>query len=268
MPIHTTSYRDIPFNYLHTGPTTPPGVPPRLDQGEVLVFIHGASGMASTWKQQLECFSRDRSPLAVDLPGHGNSGTTAGMTSIYDYRECIAALAADLQLRPFVIVGHSMGGAVALDFTLTYPERVRGLVLIGTGARLRVAPERLEHLKQALEGKRPLPADRSAYSPKTPDEVVHAIETETSRTDAGVRYNNMQACDAFDVMPQLKNITCPTLAICGLDDVITPPKYAEYFKANIPNCTLELIPDAGHWVHVEQADQVNAAIATFLHTLR
>ncbi len=75
-------------------------------------------------------------------------------------------------------------------------------------------------------------------------EVVRAIEAETSRIAVRVRYGNMKACDAL-ALGQVKRIACPPLAICGLDDVITPPKYAEYFKATMPHCTLEVISGAG-----------------------
>ena len=82
----------------------------------------------------------DHEVYALDLPGHGRSGGP-GRTDIGAYAEVVREFADALKLPAFVLGGHSMGGAIALEFALRYGSRLAGLILVGTGARLRVAPE-------------------------------------------------------------------------------------------------------------------------------
>ncbi len=267
MPAKYVYIDDLAVNYLHSGQTTLPDVLPDLSRGEVVLFVHGAGGNARLWQPYLDHLVARHSPLAIDLPGHGRSGGWEGLKAIEAYREFMRKFADRLDLRPFVLVGHSMGGAIALDFALHYPERLRGIVLVATGARLRVAPQTLDNLKKAMEGKIRLPFDRSAYSPHTPDEKVREIERQRASTDVRVRYFNLRACDAFDVMDKIGQIRTPALVLCGKDDVVTPPKYAEYMHKHIPQSKLVLIDKAGHWLPAEQFEPTLKALEEFLENL-
>jgi pimeloyl-ACP methyl ester carboxylesterase len=267
MPAKYVYIDDLAVNYLHAGQTTLPNVVPDLSRGHVVLFVHGAGGNAKLWQPYLDRLSARHSPLAIDLPGHGRSGGLEGLKAIDAYREFIKKFAELLSLRPFVFVGHSMGGAIALDLALHYPEKLCGLVLVATGARLRVAPQTLENLKKAMEGKIRLPFDRSAYSPHTSDEMVRMIERQRASTDVRVRYFNMKACDAFDVMDKINQIRIPALVLCGKDDVVTPVKYAEYLQKQIPHAQLVLIDKAGHWLPAEQFEPMVQALESFLDTL-
>lgn len=267
MPAKYVYIDDLPINYLHTGQTTLPDVIPDLGKGEVVLFVHGAAGDATLWQPYLDSLASQHSPLAIDLPGHGRSGGWEGLKSIPAYRELIRKFAERLSLRPFVLVGHSMGGAIALDVALHYPDRLRGLVLISTGARLRVAPQILDALKRAMEGKARLTFDRTPYSPQTPEETIHRIERLRASTDVRVQYFNMRACDAFDVMDKLPQIQLPTLVLCGRDDLLTPVKYAEYLQKQIPHARLAIIDRAGHWLPAEQPQATLQAMEAFLKNL-
>src|SRR5207245_2067455 len=108
-------------------------------------LIPRTGGTGDVWTRQLEGLADVARVVAPDLPRHGQSGG-APRASI---RECVAFVAGfldALSVRHVVLGGHSMGGAVAQEFALTYPERVDGLILVGTGARLRVLPRLLELL--------------------------------------------------------------------------------------------------------------------------
>ncbi|HUV73727.1 MAG TPA: alpha/beta hydrolase, partial [Anaerolineae bacterium] len=199
---------------------------------------------------------------AVDLPGHGRSDGE-GRTSIGGYAEVILRLLDALDLDELSLVGHSMGGAISQHLALEHPARVDRLVLVGSGARLRVLPSLLE----AMLADFPSTVEMMlswAYSTESPPGLLDLAREEWVENDPQVVHDDFAACDIFDVMGRLGEIRCPTLVLCGEDDKLTPLKYANYLQDNIPGATLTIIPHAGHMVMMERPDQVNRAIGEFL----
>ena len=130
MPAVTINGEHVHYQLHHAAPR-PTGLP--------LVLVHGAGGNLMHWPGALRRLL-GRTVYALDLPGHGKSGD-AGRAEIGAYADVVRGFAEALGLVPFVLAGHSMGGAIALEFALRYPARLAGLILVGTGAKLRVAPE-------------------------------------------------------------------------------------------------------------------------------
>ena len=257
-----------------------------------LVFVHGAGGSHLNWPPQLRRLAGAKT-YALDLPGHGQS-EGQGRTSISAYADFVAAflktlglsksqkLTGDRQIRRPVagsgdpaeanwdllglkkvtLVGHSMGGATALDFALRYPERLAGLVLVGSGARLRVAPAILDGIRQDFQAAVRLICDY-AFTFDAPEQLKREGRRQMGQIHPDVLYGDFAACDAFDVMDRLGEIRCPTLAICGTADRLTPPKYSTYLRDNILTAQLVLIEGAGHMVMLEQPEAVSQAIADF-----
>ena len=89
-------------------------------RGKTVLLVHGARSNHRIWAPQLQALARRHTPIAMDLPGHGES-EGSGSTNVSEYRDFVKALVDALGLESFVIVGHSMGGSIALDFTLNYP---------------------------------------------------------------------------------------------------------------------------------------------------
>ncbi|MFO3797218.1 MAG: alpha/beta fold hydrolase, partial [Anaerolineales bacterium] len=112
----------------------------------VLVLIHGAGGSRLSWPPALRRMP-EVAVYTLDLPGHGRSAPPP-LENIADYAAAIASFMDAMHLPPSVLVGHSMGSAIALTLALEHPAQVRGLVLIGSGARLRVHPSLLEWTAQ------------------------------------------------------------------------------------------------------------------------
>ncbi|MCH7480900.1 MAG: alpha/beta fold hydrolase, partial [Chloroflexi bacterium] len=166
---------------------------------------------------------------------------------------------------PYVLVGHSMGGAIALTLALDHGEHVLGLGLLGTGARLRVLPDILEKLAVArtVEAGVEIIMARN-FSPVTGAEIRTKIRAQIMATRPTVLHGDYVACDGFDVMARLKEIKVPVCVICGEDDALTPPKYSQYLAANISQAKLSMIPNAGHFALLEQAEFVAAEVETFL----
>lgn len=267
MPSKYIYIDDTAINYFHHGKTTLPDVLPDLNKGQRLLMCHGAGGNGHPWVKHFPAIGQKHSPLSIDLPAHGRSGSLESPRTIADYCTLLNKFVEALNLVPFVLLGHSMGGAITIEYALNYPERLKGIVLVGTGAKLRVLPDRLEQMKRVMQGKEPVQYDRWAYSTKTSMEIVRQGWMEQAKTDPRIRYHDFLACDVFNRMNDLSGISLPTLIICGQDDLLTPMKYAEYMEKNIPGAKLVRIEDAGHQVALEKPEQFDEAVIEFLDSL-
>jgi len=230
-----------------------------------VVFVHGAGGNHLVWGLQVHALADYARAVALDLPGHGRS-TPPGRNSIEAYRDVVLGLLDTLAFERAVIVGHSMGGAIALALALSHPERVAGLGLVGTGARLRVLPAIMEGVLNDLATTARMVIEYS-YAPGTDPEFLRRAEQEFCECPATVIYGDFWACNQFDVMARLAEIRAPTLVVCGREDRLTPPRYSVYLATHIPNATLVLIDNAGHSVMVEQPDETSQVLLHFVELL-
>jgi len=232
-------------------------------EGIPVLFCHGSGGGHHHWLYQLKNLQGIVNPLAVDLPGHGRSeGSPAD--SIAVYRDWLHRLTKTLNLGPFVPAGHSMGGAIALSYALQYPDEVRGIILVGSGGRLRVLPA---FLKTLQEGSIPAVLTDYLYGPEAPVELVINGRKEVESAEASVYYADLSACDNFDILEDLTRISHPALMICGSEDRMTPVKYSRYLEEKLPRGQVSVIEGAGHMVMLEKPDEVNRAIINFVGQL-
>ena len=225
-----------------------------------LLFLHGAGGTHRNWGKQIEGI-RDGRLVALDLPGHGRS-KGKGRQSVEGYAELVVEFMAALDLESPIVVGHSMGGAIALDLALRYGDQVGGLVLVGSGARLRVMPSLLEGLRGEFESTVDLLC-RYAYGPLASEEMVRLGRKEMLAIGPEVLFGDFLACDRFDVMGHLGEVRLPTLVICGEEDQLTPLKYSQFLVDHIQGARLVTIPEAGHMVMLEKPQETSDAIAEF-----
>ncbi len=232
-------------------------------QGQKIVLVYGAGGNSSRWRHQVKALAGGYSPFALDLPGHGLSGGQP-CDQVFLYREWVKQFVDSLGLKKFVLAGHSMGGAIALDFALTYQAYLAGLILVSTGAKLRVDPARLESYRN---GEFRAEWARMSYSPAASSLLVEKGVAEALAVDPAVRYADFLACDRFDVISRLGEIVTPALVVCGLDDVATPVKFSQHLAENIAGAELVLLPGTAHMAMLEQPQAVNEAMLNFLRAL-
>jgi pimeloyl-ACP methyl ester carboxylesterase len=241
------------------------------DRGEVsaarppLVLIHGAGGSRLQWPRELRRLPGN-AVYTVELPGHGQSEGT-GERTIGGYVARIGAWAQQVHLGTAVLVGHSMGGAIALWRALEDSESVAALILIGSGAKLRVHPTIMEMTASGGSLDEAIKLVMGwGFRQEAPPALVRRATERMAEVPAAVLHADFSACDRFDVMDRLGEVRTPTLVLCGRDDRLTPLKYCQTLAQGIPGARLAVIEGAGHMVMLEQPGRVAEAVSSFLAT--
>ncbi|MBI2176931.1 MAG: alpha/beta hydrolase [Candidatus Tectomicrobia bacterium] len=238
----------------------PPQASPRV------VFVHGAGGTRRVWARLGDDLSRRaRRVVALDLPGHGRS-EGPGCARIEEYAGWVLRFLEACGARRPVLAGHSMGGGVALACALAAPGALGGLILLGTGARLRVRGAILQGIRTDFERTVDAIVD-CAFAPGAPPVMAEESRRELLACPPAVAEGDLRACDAFDVLDRLGEIALPTLVLCGESDALTPPNYSRFLAERIPGARLALVEGAGHMLMIERPAPVGESIAAFLDTL-
>jgi pimeloyl-ACP methyl ester carboxylesterase len=215
-----------------------------------LVLVHGAGANARVWdplRRELSAFE----VVTPDLPGRD------GTPALERADEVARWLDARLE-RPSLVLGHSWGGAIALELALA-SERVLGVVLVSSGARLRVHPSILEAAEQAVRAGEPM-STRFAFTAGAPPEAIDAYEEAASTTPPAATLADWRGCDGFDRMSVLGEIRAPVLAVGGADDTLTPPKYQRFLAERVPRGELALVEGAGHMLPWEKGRALASAV--------
>jgi pimeloyl-ACP methyl ester carboxylesterase len=226
-----------------------------------LIFIHGSGGCKEVWHYQTRHFSEAD---AVALPGHPYGKPC---TSVDSYVEWLRGYPRDTGHIDVVLAGHSLGGAIALLYALKYPEDLEGLILIGSGARLRVGTMYLETLEQAKSNRSVLEEFFHKSYELIKSELRDLLQRKALEGDPAVLLNDMLCCDRFDIMDRVHEIKLPTLALCGSEDIMTPPKYTKYLASKIEGAREFVIEGGTHMAFAEKPGLVNKAIEGFLSSL-
>ncbi|MBO8181608.1 MAG: alpha/beta hydrolase [Archaeoglobus sp.] len=227
-----------------------------------IVYIHGSGGTGKVWAHQLSAIGG----YAIDLPGHGGSADDESISTVEDYARHVVEFIKE-EVGQAYVAGHSLGGAIAQTVYLMAEDVVRGLILVGTGARLRVLPELLDGLINDFENTAKKLVEM-LFSRNFKDEgVKRKTLEEILECGSEVTYRDFNACDKFDLLSEYKegriSVGVPVLCIVGKDDIMTPPKYSAFFEKTIGARVVE-IEDAGHMVMLEKPEEVNKAILEFL----
>lgn len=226
-----------------------------------LIFIHGSGGCKEAWYYQTKHFP---DADAIDLPGHPDGEPR---TSVEGYVDWLRGYVQERGYRDVVLAGHSLGTAVAQLYALRYPDDLKGLILICGGARLRVHPMYLEMLEKAKSDVAMLEGFLAMGWELIDPEFRKVLQRRALENGPAVFLNDMLCCDKFDIMDRLYEIKLPALALCGSEDIMTPPKYTKYLADNIEGARGVIIEGGTHMVFAEKPDEVNQAIADFLSSL-
>ena len=226
-----------------------------------IVLIHGSGADHSHWPEELMELP-DYNIYFLDLPGHGKS-TGPGRDSVAAYADAVADFIDQRGLKQAALFGHSLGSAIVLTLALRRPAWLKALVLVGAGARLKVLPALLEQLETDFPGA-VAAICQYLFGPEAVPSLVAAEKQRYLTVDWRLIRNDFVACDQFDVMEQLGEIDLPTLVVTGAADVLTPVKYGQYLKDQMPCARFVVIPHAGHMVARERPQEFIQAIGPWL----
>lgn len=235
------------------------------DAQHTLLLIHGAGSTHLTWPAELRRLPQT-AVYALDLAGHGRSAPS-GRHAITDYAQDVIDFIEALSMENVVLLGHSMGGAIVQQIGVSPPPAVTGLILVGTGAKLRVSP----HILSAIETDLETAVDllNQFYWGNAPDAAtVSANRRSMLACSPEVMLGDFMACDQFDLQEQLPKITLPTLIISSSLDQMTPPKFGEFLAAQLPQAKFALIEEAGHMMMLEAPTAIAQLVETFLQEIR
>ncbi|MEQ8585613.1 MAG: alpha/beta hydrolase [Thalassobaculaceae bacterium] len=246
--------------------------------GPDLVLLHGLAGNSRTWEEQFEVFSRGWRVTAWDAPGYGESDPVA--PTVDGYAAALEALVAALDLPPFVLLGHSMGGVVAGRYAATYPERLRALVLsctllgrgqpagspLGESYRARLAD--LETLPAEEYGRRRAEA---MAAPGCDPEVLDRLAAIAAETRRDGLEGAMRVIAEADNAAALAGLALPVLVLIGaLDRTATPEltgAVVDSLRAGSAREDTVVLPDVGHAPYLENPGAYNGALGAFLADL-
>jgi pimeloyl-ACP methyl ester carboxylesterase len=226
-----------------------------------LLFIPGSACGPKAWLCQTLYFAGSE---AIALPGHPEGKPCS---SIDGYMDWLRGYLEERPCQDIILAGHSMGGAVVQRYGLKYGAKVRALILVSTGARLRIHPDLLKTIRAMVSGSSAWGDYLEERHRNTVPEARQMVIEERMRIGPAVMLNDLLACDKFDVMAEVHNIKLPTLVIGGSEDEMTPVKYTRYLASRIEGAREVIVPDAGHWMPAEQPLAVNQAIESFLSEL-
>lgn len=222
--------------------------------GRTVVLLHGASGCAATWLPVLPAWSW-ADTWALDLPGRAHGQPLDSVPALAAWLRRVIDAAGWQQP---LIVGHSLGGGVALQLALDAPRGLGGIVLVASAARLRVAPPILDAVA-ALQPGEPLAMD-FAFGPGTDPAVVRDYAERTRDVPPAAALADWRACDRFDVRERLDQVPVPTLVVFGSEDLLTPPRYQRPLAAAVALGSYTEVSGAGHMLPWEAPADLSHAV--------
>jgi pimeloyl-ACP methyl ester carboxylesterase len=237
-------------------------------RGEPLVVIHGGAGDASTWWKNIAELSEHYAVFAPDLPGFGGSQPLNGNYYIHELAEFIGKFAAGIGLEQFNLVGHSLGGGIALDYTLKSPGRVKKLVLISSlclgreiGFWLRVLsiPGLVHSLGAMVMGV--LQGVKWVFRKLKQVEFVLPFTPAVLHVGENLTIFNQQS---LVLESRLAEVHVPTLLVWGAKDPIVPVRQAYAAAKVIPDCQVKIFKNRGHNVHRDELKVFSSILAAFL----
>jgi pimeloyl-ACP methyl ester carboxylesterase len=252
-----------------------------IGQGDPLVLVHGLGGCWQNWLENIPRISQERRVVALDLPGFSYSEMPADDISISGYGRCVNELSEQLDLGRISLVGNSMGGFIAAETAIVFPERVDRLALCAaagittTGIRRQPAIGFYNVLRalasftvaqQNLLFTRPVLRHWAlAFVARHPTRLKPDLAVEMARGAWGDGLlPALEATLSYDFRDRLPEIGCPTLVVWGGEDMIVPAKDADEYERLIPDCRKVVMEDTGHVPMLERPATFNEILLDFL----
>lgn len=231
-------------------------------QGEIVLLLHGLFGALSNWEGVVNCFSQNYRVVIPMLPIYDMPIREAGLEGL---RKFLEEFVAHKKLDNMTIMGNSLGGHVALVYTLKNPDKVKKLILTGSSGLFEDGmggsyPKRgnYEYIRERVA--------YTFYDPMvaTKELVDEVFETTNSIPKCLRIVAIAKSAQRHNMANDIPNIKAPTLLVWGLNDTITPPAVAHEFNRLIPNSTLRFLDKCCHAPMMEHPEKFNALVVEFL----
>jgi len=243
-------------------------------EGEPLLLIHGHGSSSRDWEYQVDYFAKDYQVITVDIRGCGKSSKPAGPYSLGLFAVDLAALLDKLDTGVVHVLGISMGGMIAFELALGFPQLVKSMVIVNGYPETRIETwnERLMVLRRFLmldllgmknTGKL---LGKLLFIKPEQEGLRKLFVQRWAENDKRAYRESLKALINWDVEAQLGEIQCPVLVVASDDDYL-PLKEKRAYTAKIPNARLVVIDDARHAVTVEKPDEFNKVVKEFLAKL-
>jgi len=233
-------------------------------EGDVLLLLHGLFGALSNWGGVVDHFSKEFRVVIPLLPIYEMPVREAGLETLVDH---IKGFIAMKHLNDLTLMGNSLGGHLALIYTLQQPEKVRRLILSGSSGLFENSmggsfPKRgnYDYIKERVQ--------YTFYDPNIiSEDYIEEIFEITKSIPKCLRIVAIaKSAQRHNMAAQIVKINAPTLLIWGLNDTITPPMVAHEFDRLIPNTTLRFIDKCCHAPMMESPQKFNILLEQFLKT--
>jgi pimeloyl-ACP methyl ester carboxylesterase len=251
-----------------------------------VVFVHGLAGSWQNWLEQLPAFATEHRVVTLDLPGFGHSPMPREQITISHYARVLDGVLGTLGVDAAAVVGNSMGGFVAAELAIAFPQRVERMVLAapagistyGNRSALRLAQlaRRLGPLLAFQTGWLATHADAMTQWPRLRDVVLRDIARYPSQLPPALAAEQLRgagkpgfldaldACLNYDFRDRLPEIVCPTLIMWGDRDRVITVRDADIYMELIANSRKEIFKDTGHVPMLERPAKFNSLLEHFL----
>ena len=242
------------------GPTNEQGV-----ETLPVLFVHSLAGNTQQWSAQLEHLRKTRRAIAIDLRGHSRSRSPEdGDYTIDALAQDIHAAVVQLGIERFILVGHSMGGSVALAYAGAYPQHVAGLLLVDpSGDSTQMAAEEVEQYLGALQSEAYANVIEGYWQQlltSATSAVQQQVMDDLRNTSPETIVGALKGLFAYNPLPALARYPGPKLSI------ITPANDVPFsLHALLPDLPVQRITDTGHWLHMDKPDAFNAILDDFVN---
>lgn len=239
--------------------------------GPPILFLHGLGSRGQDWIFQIEALRDDYRVITPDLRGHGDSPEAEGWPTIHAFADDVVHLLRDIDLPRVHVVGLSLGGGIALQMGVDFPEHVESLTIVNAAATLRVPTRRLHSaaIRVALlaTGQRQKLGEwvASGLFPRDDQQELREAASERIASNARLNYfRSILAILRFDLRKRVHLIHAPTLVVAGDLDTTVPLKPKVKLAQTIPDARLEVIEGSGHATPLDAPAEFNRVLLGFL----